>query len=181
MYWAEHIGIIVSDTERSVRFFSALFDTGPIQRVEFRGKGAEPVAAMVGQTGLELDVVFFQIPHTNTIIELVKYYHLPKQATVTYPPEAIGGLHLAFFVEDLDAALERLKKIGATTMTPVDLTFGAYSGGRAVYFRGPDNELLQLMAVTQRPGKLPVLRPSMPRRVGSAASPAEGTAKSERP
>lgn len=162
MYWAEHVGVIVSDIERSVRFYGALFDAGPIQRVEFRGKGAEPVAAMVGRPGLELDVVFFQIPYTNTIIELVKYYHLPGQATVTYPPEAIGGLHLAFFVEDLDAALERLRRIGATVMTPVNLIFGAYTGGRAVYFRGPDNELLQLMAVTQRPGKLPLLRPSMP-------------------
>ena len=162
MYWAEHVGVIVSDIERSVRFYSALFDAEPIQRVEFRGKGAEPVAAMVGRPGLELDVVFFQIPYTNTIIELVKYYHLPGQATVTYPPEAIGGLHLAFFVEDLDAALERLRRIGATVMTPVNLIFGAYTGGRAIYFRGPDNELLQLMAVTQRPGKLPLLRPSMP-------------------
>jgi catechol 2,3-dioxygenase-like lactoylglutathione lyase family enzyme len=162
MYWAEHVGVIVSDMERSVRFYSGLFDTGPIQRVEFRGKGAEPVAAMVGQPGLELDVVFFQIPHTNTIIELVKYYHLQGQATVTYPPEAIGGLHLAFFVEDLDAAVERLQRIGAAIMTPVNLIFGAYTGGRAVYFRGPDHELLQLMAVTQRPGKLPLLRPSMP-------------------
>ncbi len=162
MYWAEHVGVIVSDMERSVRFYSGLFDAEPIQRVEFRGKGAEPVAAMVGRPGLELDVVFFQIPYTNTIIELVKYHHLPGQATVTYPPEAIGGLHLAFFVEDLDAAVERLRRIGATVMTPVNLIFGAYTGGRAVYFRGPDNELLQLMAVTQRPGKLPLLRPSMP-------------------
>jgi len=81
---------------------------------------------------------------------------------VAYPPHGIGGMHLAFFVEDLDAAIERLNQIGATIMTPVDLTYGAYTGGRAVYFRGPDGELLQLMAVTQRPGKLPVLRPSMP-------------------
>ena len=162
MYWAEHVGVIVSDMERSVRFYRGLFDAEPIQRVEFRGKGAEPVAAMVGRPGLELDVTFFQIPHTNTIIELVKYYHLPGQATVAYPPEAIGALHLAFFVEDLDEAVKRLQRIGAAMMTPVNLIFGAYTGGRAVYFRGPDNELLQLMAVTQRPGKLPVLRPSMP-------------------
>ncbi|HLW46957.1 MAG TPA: VOC family protein [bacterium] len=162
MYWAEHVGIIVSDMERSVKFYSGLFEAEPIQKVEFRGKGAEPVAAMVGQPGIELDVTFFQIPHTNTIIELVKYYHLPGQARVTYPPEAIGGLHLAFFAEDLDEAVKRLQRIGATIMTPVDLIFGAYTGGRAVYFRGPDNELLQIMAVTQRPGKLPVLRPSMP-------------------
>ena len=125
MYWAEHVGVIVSDMERSVKFYSGLFDAEPIQKVEFRGKGAEPVAAMVGQPGLELDVTFFKIPHTNTIIELVKYYHLPGQPAVTYPPEAIGGLHLAFFAEDLDEAVKRLKRIGATIMTPVNLIFGA--------------------------------------------------------
>jgi len=162
MYWAEHIGIVVSDLERSTRFFSALFDAEPIQKVQWRGKDAEFVATMVGRPGLELDVIFFKIPHTNTIIELVKYYNLPDQPVVAYPPHGIGGMHLAFFVEDLDAAIERLNQIGATIMTPVDLTYGAYTGGRAVYFRGPDGELLQLMAVTQRPGKLPVLRPSMP-------------------
>jgi glyoxylase I family protein len=162
MYWAEHIGIVVSDLERSTRFFSALFDAEPIQKVKWRGKDAEFVAAMVGRPGLELDVNFFQIPHTNTILELVKYYNLPDQPRVAYPADGIGGMHLAFFVEDLDAAVARLQQIGATLMTPVDLTYGAYKGGRAVYFRGPDDVLLQLMAVTQRPGKLPVLRPSLP-------------------
>ncbi len=162
MYWAEHIGIIVSDLERSARFYSALFDTVPIQKVQWRGKDAEYVASMVGPKGLELDAVFFQIPHTNTIIELIRYYKLPNQPKVAYPTYGIGGLHLAFFVEDLDQAMERLKKIGATILTPVDIPYGAYEGGRGVYFRGPDDELLQLMAVTQRPGKLPVLRPSLP-------------------
>ncbi len=162
MYWAEHIGIIVSDLDRSTRFFSAVFDAEPIQRVQWRGKDAEYVAAMVGAKGLELDGVFFQIPHTNTILELIKYYNLPEQPKVAYPTYGIGGLHLAFFVEDLDQAIERLRKIGAKVLTPVDFPFGAYKGGRGVYFRGPDDELLQLMAVTQRPGRLPVLRPSLP-------------------
>jgi catechol 2,3-dioxygenase-like lactoylglutathione lyase family enzyme len=164
VFWAEHVGIVVSDLERSTRFFSALFDAEPIQKVQWRGKDAEFVAAMVGRPGLELDVNFFQIPHTNTILELVKYYNLPDQPTAAAPTDGIGGIHLAFFVEDLDVAIERLKRIGATIMTPVHLSYGAYTGGRAIYFRGPDGELLQFMAVTQRPGKLPVLRPSMPAR-----------------
>jgi catechol 2,3-dioxygenase-like lactoylglutathione lyase family enzyme len=162
VYWIDHIGIAVSDMDRSVRFYGALFDAQPLQRVEWRGKDAEPIAAMAGRPGLELDAVFFQIPHTNSILELVKWLNMTDQPVANYAAEAIGGLHLGLFVEDMDAALERLRAIGAQVGTPVDLTHGAYKGGRAVYFRDPDGALLQLMAVTQRPGKLPVLRPSMP-------------------
>ncbi|HEY3231066.1 MAG TPA: VOC family protein, partial [Roseiflexaceae bacterium] len=85
MYWAEHIGVVVSDLERSTRFYSGLFNAEPIQKVQWRGKDAEYVASMVGPKDLELDAVFFQIPHTNTIIELLKYYNLPNQPKVAYP------------------------------------------------------------------------------------------------
>src|SRR5205085_5267088 len=100
MYWIDHVGIAISDMERSVSFYSALFDAEPLQRVERRGKDAEPIAAMAGRPGLELDAVFFQIPYTNSILELVKWLNMDDQPVASYPAEAIGGLHLGLFVED---------------------------------------------------------------------------------
>jgi len=108
MFWIDHVGLVVRNMPESIAFYTKLFGDGPIDRVEWRGEHAAQVARMLDRPGLELDAVFFRIPHTNAILELVEYFHI-DQETVNAPGTWIGGTwigatHIGFAVEDLDAS-----------------------------------------------------------------------------
>jgi catechol 2,3-dioxygenase-like lactoylglutathione lyase family enzyme len=107
----------VSDLERSTGFFETLFGTRPLERTEWRGKNTEYVATMAGRPGLTLDCIFFQIPHTNTVLELMKYHSIPGQASVNYTPVSVGAVHLCFFVPDFEEAIERVRRAGGNPWT----------------------------------------------------------------
>ena len=159
MFWLDHVGLVTRDMAESIAFYTKLFSAGPIDKVEWRGEHAANVARMVGVPGLELDAVFFRIPHTNTILELVEYFHI-EQRVAEAPGTAIGATHIGFAVEDLDATVARL---GLTlTGDPVLLTTGPYRGGRSAYLKDPNGVNIQLMELRGRPGRLPVLRPGDP-------------------
>ncbi len=157
MFWIDHVGVVARDMNESTSFYTRLFGQGPIDRVEWRGEHAANVARMLDRPGLELDAVFFQIPHTNTLLELVEYFNI-AQGTVEAPGTAFGATHFGFAVEDLDSTVSRLGL--ALTGDPVLLTTGPYRGGRSAYLKDPNGVNIQLMELRGRPGRLPVLRPS---------------------
>ena len=130
---------------RSTRSCSAT----PIDRVEWRGEHAANVARLMGRPpGLELDAVFFRIPHTNAIFELVHFRGI-EQATVVAGNTDIGATHFGFAVEDIEATVARLGL--ELSGTPMDLPIGPYRGGRSVYLKDPDGANIQLMQLAGRP------------------------------
>jgi catechol 2,3-dioxygenase-like lactoylglutathione lyase family enzyme len=160
MFWIEHIGVVARDLEETVDFYTKLFGSEPIDRVEWRGEHAENVARLMGRPpGMELDAVFFQIPWTNTIFEVVSFRGI-DQATVASGNADIGATHFGFAVEDIDATAARL---GLDLLgVPMDLPIGPYRGGRSVYLKDPNGANIQLMELMGRPGRLPALRPGDP-------------------
>ena len=159
MFSIDHIGVVASDLDASIAFYERLFGP-PIDRVEWRGADAANVARLMGRPpGLELDAVFFRIPHTNAIFELVHFRGI-EQASVTAGNADIGATHFGFAVEDIDATLDRLGL--PASGTPMDLPIGPYRGGRSVYLKDPDGANIQLMQLAGRPGRMPVLRPGDP-------------------
>ncbi len=163
MFWIDHIGVVASDLDASIHFYTKLFGP-PIDRVEWRGEDAANVARLMGRPpGLELDAVFFRIPHTNAIFELVSFRGF-DQGAVQGGSTDFGATHFGFAVEDIEATLARLGVEGSGT--PMDLPIGPYRGGRSVYLRDPDGANIQLMQLAGRPGRMPVLRPGDPPELG---------------
>lgn len=79
-------------------------------------------------------------------IELFKYT-APDQKTVTARNSDIGGHHLAFYVDDIDAAAAYLKAKGIRTlMGPLPVTEGPAAGQSILYFFAPWG--LQLEAIS---------------------------------
>ena len=74
----------------------------------------------------------------NTVIELFIKADAPRRPT---EPEALGLRHLAFRVEDIEAAVTWLHAKGIET-EPV--REDPYNGGRLVFFRDPDGLPLEL-------------------------------------
>ena len=150
--FVEHIGIVVRSLAESVPFYEALLGAPPIQRVSWRGKDAEYVAEMVAHPGLELDAAFFRLPTTRTLLEMIEYSNVPA-AGVKLDPMQVSAMHIGIFVDDIDAAIERLRGFGVKFRSaPVDIPYGPYKGGRTIYFNDPNGVNVQLMQVVGRPG-----------------------------
>ena len=151
----DHIGIVVRSLQESVPFYEALFGA-PVQRVSWRGKDAEYVAAMVAHPGLELDGVFFQVPYTQTLLEMIEYHGVAETGE-RLDPMKVSAMHLGLYVDDLDAVVARLKAFGVTFRSgPIDIPYGPSKGGRTIYFNDPNGVNIQLMETHSRPGDVPL-------------------------
>jgi catechol 2,3-dioxygenase-like lactoylglutathione lyase family enzyme len=157
--WIDHIGIVVADLDRSLGFYSKLLETKPVQREAWRGKDADYVAAMLGRpSGIELEAGFIQIPHTNTLLELIQYSGF-EQKRVDAAASDIGAVHLGFYVDSVQGTLTRMGK--ATPGRITEMSGGTASDGEAAYLPDPDGLTIQVLRLARRPGNLPILRPSI--------------------
>ncbi len=151
----DHIGIVVRSLAESVPFYEAIFGP-PVQRVTWRGKDAEYVAKMVAHPGLELDAAFFQVPYTQTLIEMIEYRGVEATGE-KLDPMKVSAMHLGLFVDDLDAVVDKLKGFGVKFRSePVSIPYGPSEGGRTIYFNDPNGVNIQLMETTGRPGDVPL-------------------------
>ena len=163
MWWPDHFGLVASDLDRTVDFYSVVLDRPPLERVVWEGEDAEYVADMLASPGLTLRAAFFELPYSPTVLEIIEYSNLDRPEASGLAPTMVGATHIGFYVESVDEAAKRLATGGISFIAPpVDIPYGPYRGGRTAYFRDPDGVNLQLMEVHSRPGSVPVLRRSEP-------------------
>lgn len=114
----EHIGIIVSDLERSMDFYGRIL-------------GLEQVARRSLEGGTEL--AFYRLGDME--IELI------AGASLNGEGDSVVN-HVAFRVNDIDEAVAHLRSHGVKldNEEPIDI----WDGGKILFFRGPDNERLEL-------------------------------------
>lgn len=138
-----HLGITVSDIERSIVFYRDLLGLTLVGR---RAKvDADYVALQTGYEGVELSVASFKVsPESNQSLEVVEYLNhagAPSQPATNRP----GSSHLCLLVTDLPACYEDLKQNGVRFKSePVRITAGPNKGGLVVYFFDPDGYNLEL-------------------------------------
>ncbi len=136
-----HTGITVRDIDASLAFFVGVLGFTPQYRARRTGSFAEEVT---GVPEAEIEIAVVQAPGHR--IELLQYIapcdrnHLRPRAC------DIGSVHLAFDVDDLDAALAHLAEhdwhpVGC----PQTIAGGTRAGSRVVYIRDPDGTTLELM------------------------------------
>lgn len=113
-----HVSVIVSDTERSLRFYRDLL-----------GLRVDPTRPDLGYPGAWLWIGELQI----------HLLELPNPDPVADRP-AHGGRdrHVALLIDDVDALTQRLDSAGIGYTR-------SRSGRRAVFFRDPDGNALELI------------------------------------
>lgn len=113
-----HVSVIVSDTERSLQFYRDLL-----------GLRVDPTRPDLGYPGAWLWIGELQI----------HLLELPNPDSVTDRP-AHGGRdrHVALLIDDVDALTQRLDSAGIGYTR-------SRSGRRAVFFRDPDGNALELI------------------------------------
>ena len=143
----DHINLVVSDLDRSVKFYTELLGFRQTNSAHLEGDWIESI---VGIKGVVADVVFIVAPAGEPRIELL-CYQTPKGEAIPANSLAntIGLRHIALRVDDIQASAKKLKNAGVRLLSePVvvptsDVTHAA--GHKMLcYFHDPDGILLEI-------------------------------------
>ena len=147
----DHLGVTVPDLEEAHAFFVDLLGCEPMYEV---GPFAHRDDWMTRQLGVEADTVMRRLRFYRlggqAVLEVFEY-DAADQATSVPRNSDVGGHHLAFYVEDLDAAVAHLRTAGIEVLGEPVSSSGPSEGQRWIYFRAPWG--LQLELVSYPDGK----------------------------
>ena len=138
-----HVGIAVSDLDRSLRFYRDLLGFTWEHDLTVQG---EPTDTLLRLRGTDLHAVYLK--RDGVRIELL---HFASPAT---PPRRervmneLGLTHLSFRVADLDAVLSALRADGQRILDDTIIRFPEW-GAAACFIVDPDGQLIELV---QSPG-----------------------------
>jgi len=134
----DHVGIVVDDLAAATAFFVEL-------GLKLRGEGSVQggwVDRVVGLEGVRAQIAMVETPDGHGRLELAKF-HAPSGAIGEghAPANTPGIRHVAFVVEDIDAALAGLRARGGELVGEVERYRDSY---RLCYVRGPEGIIVEL-------------------------------------
>ncbi|OBG59768.1 MULTISPECIES: VOC family protein [unclassified Mycobacterium] len=137
-----HIGLCVSDLERSVRFYCTAMGFDESGRLTVDGP---ETARLLGVPGLVLDLVYLQ--RDGFRLELLGY-PVPGVREKRRPRRmnAVGFTHLSFRVDDADAVVARIERLGGQARPERTVTFDG--GNRGLMATDPDGNWIELIERT---------------------------------
>jgi len=143
----DHIGITVPDLDQAEAFFVGVL--GAVHVYTLGAKRDDEGDWMTRQLGV----------HPRTVIREIRFYRLGNGSNLELfhyesadgqnpqPRNSdIGGYHLAFYVDDLDRALDYLREHDIEIMGDVVASAGASEGQRWIYVRAPWGLQLELVS-----------------------------------
>jgi lactoylglutathione lyase len=119
----EHVGIMVTDMDESIRFYEDLLDF----KVRIRVNNGDQELVFLehhGLAGFEIELIRDIIP------------------TITYTEYGLVN-HLAFAVDHIDSVITSLRKRGVQYLT--NKPKRGINGRKTIRFKGPNGESLQLV------------------------------------
>jgi catechol 2,3-dioxygenase-like lactoylglutathione lyase family enzyme len=147
-----HVGICVSDLERSLRFYQDLLGFTREHELE---AGGEPTGTLLRLRDVRLKAVY--LVRDGIRIELLHFASPPAPPRRERVMNEPGLTHLSFRVADLQAVVRALREAGERVLEETVLDFPAF-GSAACFVVDPDGQLIELV---QAPGD-----PSAPPRSG---------------
>lgn len=134
----DHVGIVVDDLDAATEFFVEL----GLERQSSGEVEGELVDRIVGLDGVRSELVMLQTQDGQRRLELVKFHAPPSQGGDPHAPANAPGIrHLAFVVDDVDAAVAGLRARGTELVGEVVSFENSY---RLCYVRGPAGIIVEL-------------------------------------
>ncbi len=139
----DHVGVTVSDVDRSLGFWRDLLG------LAVTGRGVvewEHLDRLVALPGTKIEWCELALPDGGKM-ELSQYHRPVGNAVSPGEENEPGRSHVSLLVDDLTEMLAMLRSNGvrARTEDPVDIPLGAYQGGKAAYVFDPDGVELELI------------------------------------
>jgi catechol 2,3-dioxygenase-like lactoylglutathione lyase family enzyme len=172
----DHLGITVPDLDAAVDFFTTylgaehLYTLGPFALVQPFADEQLDVRA----TG-HLRQALLRLGPTDNV-ELFQY-DVDDQRTRTLRNSDPGASHIAFAVDDVDAAVEYLRDVPGVRVlgTPETIESGPIAGDRWVYFETPVGLSMEVLSMPD--GNLPYEQVTTGRRVPASTTPWPGSSR----
>ena len=135
----DHISVVIRDLSAAIAFFTAL-------GMEIEGRadvGGPVVDRLNGIQGVQAEIVMMRTPDGHGKLELTKFRNpeLVEIQPAVAPPNALGLRSVMFAVDDLDAAVERLRREGGELVGEVVQYEEAY---KLCYMQGPGGIIVAL-------------------------------------
>ena len=136
-----HIGIGVSDLDRSIRFYSDVFGFSELYRLDFNDN---EVAATMEQEGAFRSAMLLR---GDVRIELLQWVDVPTSGGGKRPMTELGFTHLSFRVDGIDDLTDAVIAAGGAvhpqTLSHVGPEGGAQTG--LLYYTDPDGTRIEVM------------------------------------
>jgi catechol 2,3-dioxygenase-like lactoylglutathione lyase family enzyme len=134
-----HLGLCVSDLDRSVEFYCTALGFDEIGRMRVDGP---ETAQLLDVPGLVLDIVYLQ--RDTFRLELLSY-PAPGVHRDGQPRQmnAVGFTHLSFRVDDPDELIARIERSGGRAWPERTVAFAG--GNRGLMASDPDGNWLELI------------------------------------
>jgi catechol 2,3-dioxygenase-like lactoylglutathione lyase family enzyme len=139
---SHHHGFTVSDLETSLRFYR---DALGLELLRVNERSNLPsYDRILGFPDVKLKVALLRHPANEFLLELFQYVNPPamKRPTENY---YVGASHVAFEVDDVDAAYSALRNAGHGAISPpTDVVRDGRTVARALYALDPDGISVEL-------------------------------------
>ena len=135
-----HVGITVSDLDKSVKFYEDVFGFTCRNRTSFDEKflGAAPTLYRLENT---VSNVAFMVSPNGITLEMFQF--IPQQSkTEVTPWDLPGYTHLALMVDDVPVFAEQMREKGVEFCMDV---MDRFDGGHWVFVRDPDGNMIEVM------------------------------------
>ena len=147
MSYVHHIGITVSDIDRSLDFYATLLGGERLGPWDRSGPGIDRVT---GYPGVVVRQAFVTAPEGTAVIELLQY--VGGSPDVLDPDNGrVGAAHVAVTVTGLDAVLARLRADAVEVLSEPIVCSAPLAGFRAVYVLDPDRVRVELLEPPHQP------------------------------
>ena len=139
-----HTSFTVSDLDRSIAFFSEVLGFEMVNRAQ---RDPKLISSITGVPGADIEVAYIQGPGHR--LELIQYHGPSERSQVDSRPCDSGFAHVAYDVDDVDAAVaasapHQFLPIGEVTM----IDKGPNAGRKVVYLRDPDGVTIEYIEAT---------------------------------
>lgn len=135
----DHVGLTVSNVERSVEFYTSMFGL----RVVDRGEGeADWISAGLGVPNTKLATAHLE--GANLRLELLQYVQPPGRSVAPRNND-VGAAHICFPVDDIEQVYVELVGKGARFIAPPSPPHMDGRGFRFAYLLDPDDISVEIL------------------------------------
>ena len=138
-----HVGITVSNLERSIDFYTRLGLQPPPPEWVFTIEG-DWLSRLVAEDDAVIRVAFLPMGE-GAVLELLEYRQPQGEQSNSRPNRDVGAMHVALNVDDIDAVYADLKDSVAFNSEPQTVAMGPRAGNRVAYLSDPDGTPVELV------------------------------------